>query len=203
MCVAFCYIPKAKTFPFKTRKASREQQWFRSNRNYAQILLLAEVSRNKQKGTIMDECIFITNFNFMRASNTFPLTTHTDFPLSIQPLNLSPFCYSAYSCPSPGFTLEILCLSYCSCINCLLSSLWLVWILRPLSSPSCFAMRAVQLRLCLSRKYPPSPPSPSSFKVSDFPSWQPARGCTPRTSRWVCSVTTGPDSPPASWVAWK
>lgn len=154
----------------------------------------------------MDEYIFITNFNFMRATNMSPLTTHKDFPPSIQPLNLSLFCYSAYSHLSAGFTLQILFISHCSCINFLLSSLWLVWILTPLSSPSCFAMRAVSLWLCLSRKYPPAPPSPSSFKVSDFPSWQPARGCTPctpRTSGRGCSVTTGPDSPPASWAAWK
>lgn len=132
-----------------------------------------------------------------------PLTTHKGFPLSIQLLNLSLFCYSAHSCLSSGFTLQILVISYCSCIHCLLSSLWLVWILRPLSFPPALPCMLFSYGFAFPENNPASPPSPSSFKVSDFPCWQAARGCTPGTSPWVCSVTTGPDSPPASWVVWQ
>lgn len=38
------------------------------------------------------------------------------------------------------------------------------------------------------------PPPPLKFQIS-LPGSQ---HCTPYTSRWVCSVTTGSDSPPAS-----
>lgn len=97
-----------------------------------------------------------------------PLTTHKGFPLSIQLLNLSLFCYSAHSCLSTGFTLQILFISYCSCIHCLLSSLWLVWILRPRSFPPAlpcmlfsygFAFPENTLLLLL-------PPPPSKFQIS-------------------------------------
>lgn len=132
-----------------------------------------------------------------------PLTTHKDFPLSIQPLNLSQCCYSSCSCLFAGFTLQILFISYCSCTNFLLSSLWLVSILTPLSSPSllcpacCLAMALPFQRI----------PSFSSFPLLlysfRFPFLAAGEGLHTRHYGWVCSVTTGPDSPPASWVAWK
>lgn len=54
----------------KPRKTRGEWQWLKSIRNYARILAVTEVSRNDQKGAIMDESIFTTNFNFVRASGT-------------------------------------------------------------------------------------------------------------------------------------
>lgn len=146
----------------------------------------------------MDECIFFTDFNFMRATNTVPPHHTQRFPTvhsAAEPLPVLLLCsllsvHWIYLTNSIYFLLLLYSLSIVLSVACLNSQTTLF--------PSCFAMHAIQLWLCLSRKYPASPPSPSSFKVSDFPCWQAARGCTPGTSPWVCSVTTGPDSPPAN-----
>lgn len=149
----------------------------------------------------MDRCIFITNFNFMRASNTVPPHHTQTFPtvhsatephpvlllcllLSAHRIYLTNSIFVRIASVLIFFVLSMACLNSYTALFSL-----------PLCHACCLAMAL------LFQKIPCFSSFPLLLYSFRFPFLAGSEGL--HTTHQGCCLTTGPDSPPASWGAWK